>query len=572
MRRRFTAPLCFLLSVILLLSCLLVSCQKDVQESVSSDTQTEQVSDEPESTTKEEEPTMEPYQHVVIIGVDGAGAYFQNASTPNIDRIFQNGAITYRMLTANPSISAQCWGSLLHGVTPEFHGLTNEVAKGTPYPTDSPFPSIFRVVRENDPDAILASFSHWYPINVGIIEDGLNVHKETASSDASLTNAICTYLTTEVPKLMFVQFDEADQSGHANEYNTAAQWSKLTEIDGLIGRIYDAYEAQGVLDETLFIVTADHGGLNKTHGGLSDTEKYVMLAAAGRTVESGGTIPNVEIRDLAAITAFSFGYDTPDTWTACVPSGLFEGITAKERPVYVNKDSARYHESVPTPQKNSADYVTNYIQGLNLTHYLTFDETIQDACGGTTTQTGKLYFVDGYFGKAVSLDDGYVSLKNYAPGTDSFTISFWIRTAGNNSDPAILSNKDWNKGTNPGFILALHRSSLLKFNMGDGTNRTYADATLPADFAEGWMHVILSVDRVNNRIGISCDFGQFVYTDIPETLRTDSLNAYDCLNIGQDGTGNYPSKLSATMDEVMIFDGAFNEFDVEALAQYYGKA
>ena len=297
-----------------------------------------------------------------------------------------------------------------------------------------------------------------------------------------------------------------------------------------------------------------------------------MLAAAGRTVESGGTIPNVEIRDLAAITAFSFGYDTPDTWTACVPSGLFEGITAKERPVYVNKDSARYHESVPTPQKNSADYVTNYIQGLNLTHYLTFDETIQDACGGTTTQTGKLYFVDGYFGKAASLDDGYVSLKNYAPGTDSFTISFWIRTAGNNSDPAILSNKDWNKGTNPGFILALHRSSLLKFNMGDGTNRTYADATLPADFAEGWMHVILSVDRVNNRIGISCDFGQFVYTDIPETLRTDSLNAYDCLNIGQDGTGNYPSKLSATMDEVMIFDGAFNEFDVEALAQYYGKA
>ena len=36
------------------------------------------------------------YRHVVVVGVDGAGGWFKDADTPNFDRIFQNGAVTYR--------------------------------------------------------------------------------------------------------------------------------------------------------------------------------------------------------------------------------------------------------------------------------------------------------------------------------------------------------------------------------------------------------------------------------------------------------------------------------------------
>ena len=93
--------------------------------------------------------------HVVIIGVDGGGAFFKEADTPNLDKIFENGAVSYEVITSKPTISAQCWGSMLHGVTPEFHGLTNGIVSATPYPEDSLFPSVFRVVRENDPNAIL---------------------------------------------------------------------------------------------------------------------------------------------------------------------------------------------------------------------------------------------------------------------------------------------------------------------------------------------------------------------------------------------------------------------------------
>ena len=51
------------------------------------------------------------YKRVVLIGVDGAGAFFRDTDTPCIDEIFENGAISYNVLTSNPTISAQCWGS-----------------------------------------------------------------------------------------------------------------------------------------------------------------------------------------------------------------------------------------------------------------------------------------------------------------------------------------------------------------------------------------------------------------------------------------------------------------------------
>ena len=88
------------------------------------------------------------YAHVVVVGVDGAGAFFREAETPCFDRIFANGAVTYGALASNPSISAECWGSMLLGVGPEIHKLTNGIVSSVPYPTDAEHPSVFRRIRE----------------------------------------------------------------------------------------------------------------------------------------------------------------------------------------------------------------------------------------------------------------------------------------------------------------------------------------------------------------------------------------------------------------------------------------
>ena len=136
------------------------------------------------------------YKHVVILGVDGGGAAFKQADTPNLDRIFENGSVTYTAQCMTPSISGQCWGSMLHGVLPEYHGCNNSMS--TPYPSDSNFPSIFRVVRESDPGCSLASFNNWTVINNGILEGDLGIYMDSGNDDA-VAGKIVNYLEKNEP-------------------------------------------------------------------------------------------------------------------------------------------------------------------------------------------------------------------------------------------------------------------------------------------------------------------------------------------------------------------------------------
>ena len=171
------------------------------------------------------------YKHVVIIGVDGAGAFFKNTDTPSCDEIFADQATTYTCLVGMPSMSAQGWGSILHGVLPEYHGRTNDIIKDTPYPANSPYPSIFKVAREAMPNAELASFVEWNPINIGIVEDGLGVEKGTGGNDGEVTRKILSYLTGKAPSLLFVQFSSPDDIGEAYGFGSSIYLKAISTAD-----------------------------------------------------------------------------------------------------------------------------------------------------------------------------------------------------------------------------------------------------------------------------------------------------------------------------------------------------
>ena len=508
------------------------------------------------------------YKRVVLIGVDGAGAFFRDTDTPRIDEIFEDGAISYNVLTANPTISAQCWGSMLHGVTPGAHRLTNSIVGERAYPADSPYPSVFRVIRENNPDATLASFTNWNPINVGIVEDGLSVHKDSAT-DAPMTDKICDYVKKNDPTLLFVQFDEVDHAGHTYGYETKQHLDQITATDELIGKIYDTYDEMGYLEDTLFIVTADHGGTGKSHGGLSDAEKYVMLAATGKTVGSGEII-DMEIRDCASVILYALGYEQPDSWTGRVPSGLFEGVEAGERPV--SREGTGGHVNVDTPKRGSGNYITDVLEKDRILAYLPMDGDTEDQIGySDIEENGKLYFVEGYFGEGVRLDDGYISLKDYEIGKSSFSASLWMNTGGVEGDPVLLSNKDWASGYNTGYVLSL-RNGDVKFNAGDGKNRMDLESMLPENPFDRWVHVLLIVDREAALVKIVYDFSIVDSIPIPDTLIDDSFDSFPVLNIGEDGTGRLGLKLSAILDEFILIDGALTDAEIAALAEHYGMS
>lgn len=285
----------------------------------------------------------ETYKHVVIFGVDGAGHFIREADTPSFDRIFVNGngAYTYDALTANPPSSAECWASMMTGVQPKLHKRDNEKLRTEKYPVDGPYPTIFRRIREADPDAELGAFCEWTPIIRGLVEANAAVMC-CSDPDYRLMDKTCRYIRKHRPTLLYIHCDSCDHEGHLSGYGEEAQLKQIHTVDGYLGQVYDAVRDAGMLGDTLFLMVCDHGGTcypreDNTgfwgvHGGWTDDEKLITFGALGKTVVPG-YISEMTIRDIAAIVLHAFNMPIPcfdiSGWTAQIPKGLFKDISSE---------------------------------------------------------------------------------------------------------------------------------------------------------------------------------------------------------------------------------------------------
>ena len=273
-------------------------------------------------TVPETEPAPErvTYKHVIIIGIDGAGNFHKDCDTPNMDEIFLgNGAWTDFCRASTPSISAQCWGSMLLGVKPSVHKLTNDIIGSKEY-KNADYPTIFKLVREAHPDAELGAFCNWYPISDGIIERDLDVTTDRGEDDV-LTGKICSYINLKKPELLFIQFDSVDHAGHSATYGSKTYLKALETVDGCVGEIYNAIKSAGILDDTLLIITADHGGLGTSHGGSSDAEMNTFFGAVGKSVNPTSDL-TMTGRDLASIVCYALGVEGNEKWDSYIPANL----------------------------------------------------------------------------------------------------------------------------------------------------------------------------------------------------------------------------------------------------------
>ena len=293
---------------------------------------------------EEKDSTFGAYKRVFIIGIDGAGRFIKDADTPNFDRIFKDGAVDYTARAEVKTDSGPNWGAILTGVsyfkTKLDNGVVGDVERGA----DTDYPTVFNYIRRANPDAVLASYCNWSSINHGIVENDIGVEKVNIGDDAKLTDAICEYFDAgNDPELFFVQFDSVDHEGHSHGSKSEEFFNQLNVVDGYLGRVYDTLEENDLLDDALFIVTADHGHTTVGgHGGITMRETNVTVAAAGKTVVKGGKFDSdTRNRDIAAMTLYALGYEMPEEdFTARIPDDLFEGVDGEARPV--SKDFADY--------------------------------------------------------------------------------------------------------------------------------------------------------------------------------------------------------------------------------------
>ena len=71
----------------------------------------------------------------------------------------------------------------------------------------------------------------------------------------------------------------------------------------------------GMEDNTVVIVTSDHGGINKKHGGKTLEEMEIPWIIYGKRVKKGEELTqSIMTYDTAATIAWIFGLKTPQVW------------------------------------------------------------------------------------------------------------------------------------------------------------------------------------------------------------------------------------------------------------------
>lgn len=497
------------------------------------------------------------YDRVVIIGVDGAGSWFQKADTPNFDRIFENGAVTYEMHAAVPTSSAQNWGSMFYGVEPNDHGLTNLYAEHRRFSTPG-LHSIFWYLHENEPDAEMASFVGWKAINTGIIDlrEGISLFPDEEGEALTADKApeqIAAYIRNHPnAKLIFFQIDEADDAGHSSGWGSDEFCEAIRQADKTIGVIYDTLTECGAAENTLFIVTADHGGREKNHGGDSEEEIRSFFAARGKRVIPHGEIREMETRDVAPIVLHALGLDTPSYYTGRVPAGIWKDTGGEDRKesIMIHLPSPFLHtfsDESPVEMRLKQD-----VSGSSMLFYDGFENGTEEGICGKSMLFRNSFRDTGIVWKAQDI-----------------TFAFWIRPGQITGDPVILSNKDWSSGTNAGFVIA-HQPEAILINIGDGEKAYYVKYPLPREYAEGWTHFIFVFDLSEKTIRGYCNF-EPVYADTITTVDMERIFPETNIMTGQDATGKYIYTLDARLDDLIIADYAITEKNAEHLRELYAE-
>ena len=513
------------------------------------------------------------YKHVVVVGIDGMGNFNKDADTPNMDKIFENGAKAFYAVSLSPTISAQNWGTMLLGAQPEVHGLTNSIVDQFEYDNTN-LPSFFTTVRNAFPDAFLCSCCNWNPINHGIIEHNIGVEMHTAGNDELLTSIIEECVSRK-PKLLFIQFDNVDGAGHQYGYGTKGHLDSITTADGYVGRVYDAYKKAGIIEDTLFIVIADHGGYDHGHGGYTDGEKYIYLALAGKTVVNAD-IPYAQTKDISAIVLHAFGLNVPEYdifgYSSQIPDNIFEDVnTVYKRPAEIENYIVK---NLETPGINSAGGLYSFFDKEDIKLALFFDNDIEDSTGSHSfRQKGQVkYYSEGIRGSYGELGSiGNINCDTLKFGADSFTVACWLKIDKALDNTCFICGTKDMTDNGAGFALGFNRcDSVLFIESRESDSREVINMPYHYDVAGGWLHIIYCIDRKNEKVYIYHNFEFKKKAAISDRFRNAS---FDCLpfTVGDDASEkcNTERRYIFNLDDLIVFNKALTEKDIEKLAQYY---
>ena len=139
------------------------------------------------------------------------------------------------------------------------------------------------------------------------------------------TMAAAKYIKEKKPTFMTIYFSGLDHAGHTFGWYTDEYYAFEKFIDECVQRIVDATKEAGIYDDTVFVLTADHGGIDKGHGGMTLDEMLSPFVVFGKGIKQGFVMTDAMMQyDVPATVAYILGVTPPQAWIGRPMMSIFK--------------------------------------------------------------------------------------------------------------------------------------------------------------------------------------------------------------------------------------------------------
>lgn len=224
---------------------------------------------------------------------------------PLAQKYMAKSAHTLSAKTVMPSLTLPCHMSLFHSVEPVRHNTTTN----TFMPQVRPIDGIFDVLKNFGKKS--AFFYNWEQLRdlgkPGSLELSYYIHGADEKSNKKLTDEAIKYIAEENPDLTFLYLGHVDSAGHNSGWMSVEYMDAIDKSWKNIDRIVSALPSDYAV-----IITADHGGHDRTHGTEMNEDMLIPIMIMGENI-GANLIENASIMDIApTITKIMGVYPAPE--------------------------------------------------------------------------------------------------------------------------------------------------------------------------------------------------------------------------------------------------------------------
>lgn len=249
-------------------------------------------------------------QKVFYITIDGVRSdAFRSCGHSLVEEVYQKASYTLDGVSVVPPVTLPAHLSIFQSVPPTRHG----VYTNTYIPPSRPFEGLFDAIYHARKSS--AMFYAWEPIRE-VSRAGRLTYAEFAgaytmeSSDTYLTERALNCVREHGPDFIFLHLVETDEKGgHDNGWMTPAYFDRLSIALDNVKKIIDECG-----DKYSIIVSADHGGHERTHGMEMPEDMKIPMFFLGEQFEAGKELKDISLLDLAPTIATLMGIPSVREW------------------------------------------------------------------------------------------------------------------------------------------------------------------------------------------------------------------------------------------------------------------